>query len=71
MGNPTLLLFGEQIESVKAEIEGIELHILSIKEEDVGEQLSREIALLRGIEGRYRDLLAALEAAVNSLKPVN
>jgi hypothetical protein len=71
MRNPTLLLFGEQIESVKAEIEGIELHILSIKEEGAGEQLSREIGLLRCIEGRYRDLLAALEAAANSLKPVN
>ena len=71
MRNPTLALFVEQIESVKAEIDGIELHILSIKEAGAGKQLSREIDLLRGIQGQYRDLLAALEVAANSLKPVN
>jgi hypothetical protein len=67
MLNPTLVLFGDQIGYVKAEIEGIEQHITSIEEAGAREHLSREVALLRGVRERYRDLLAALEAAANSL----
>jgi hypothetical protein len=56
MLNSTLTLFGEQIGSVKAEIEGIELHITSIEEAGAREHLSREVALLHGVQERYRDL---------------
>jgi hypothetical protein len=47
MLNPILVLFGEQIESLKIEIEDIELHITSIEEAGAREHMSREVALPR------------------------
>lgn len=67
MSNPTLMFFMEQIESVETNIDAIEHRISSLVDEESDSLLEREI-LLREIQRQYKNLLASLKEAAQTVK---